>query len=245
MVCDRCGQRFTGTLATGRSSTYAYYTYGNRQRYGTASCSADRLPAEALERAVLDQLLALHANPEDLLEAARRASGSKSSNRRRHQDELATIDCELQKAKQTAERYLDAFEAGDLSPDVCGQRLQAIQGRMTALERRKNEVSELLEVTSVNLPTQAELQTMLEAIRSVLTDGPRPFAKQVLQRLIHEVRAEGRHTIHPVFKIPVPDQEREAVRAPSALVDPGLLLCQAAAPMSFAAAGSASARRAR
>ena len=68
MVCDGCGQRFTGTLATGRSSTYAYYTCGNRQRYGTASCSADRLPADALERALFYQPPALYVNPEDLLE---------------------------------------------------------------------------------------------------------------------------------------------------------------------------------
>lgn len=37
---------YTGTAARGRNARYRYYTCFTRQRYGTARCDADRLPAE-------------------------------------------------------------------------------------------------------------------------------------------------------------------------------------------------------
>ena len=53
VVCGGCGCHFTGTRATGRNATYRYYTCGGRQRNGTKTCSADRLPAGALDDAVV------------------------------------------------------------------------------------------------------------------------------------------------------------------------------------------------
>jgi site-specific DNA recombinase len=42
-----------GTAANGRSKTYRYYTCFTRARYGKQECSAPRLNADDLDRAVL------------------------------------------------------------------------------------------------------------------------------------------------------------------------------------------------
>lgn len=74
VTCARCGHHFTGTVAHGRSSSYRYYTCFSRQRYGTKACDADRLPADALDAAVLDALLKTYGRT-DLFDRAVKAAG--------------------------------------------------------------------------------------------------------------------------------------------------------------------------
>lgn len=69
VVCGSCGSRFTGTRATGRNATYRYYTCSGRQRYGTKSCAADRLPAQALDDAVVNSLLSAYEDTDLLAKA--------------------------------------------------------------------------------------------------------------------------------------------------------------------------------
>ena len=56
VVCGRCKRHYTDTADRGRSARYRYYTCFTRQRYGTRRCDAERLPATALELAVLAAL---------------------------------------------------------------------------------------------------------------------------------------------------------------------------------------------
>jgi site-specific DNA recombinase len=58
IVCQRCQRGFVGTSAHG--NRYQCYTCFSRQRYGTTTCAADRLPAPELDQAVLDALLTLY-----------------------------------------------------------------------------------------------------------------------------------------------------------------------------------------
>lgn len=69
IVCGRCGKHFVGNAARGRSARYRYYTCHSRQRYGSAECPAERLPAEELDQAVLASLLAAYERT-DLFERA-------------------------------------------------------------------------------------------------------------------------------------------------------------------------------
>src|SRR4029077_18786190 len=55
ITCTRCGARFVGGAANGNKDRYRYYTCFTRHRYGTSECAADRLPAEELDRIMLDR----------------------------------------------------------------------------------------------------------------------------------------------------------------------------------------------
>jgi hypothetical protein len=69
IICDRCGKRYLGNIAHGRSQRFRYYTCFSRHRFGPATCPAERLLADKLEAAVLDALLATY-NRTDLLSLA-------------------------------------------------------------------------------------------------------------------------------------------------------------------------------
>src|SRR6266508_2429067 len=57
--CGRCRKAYVGTAAHGRKCRYRYYICSTRYRYGTRVCDGDRLPMEALESAVVEQMTAV------------------------------------------------------------------------------------------------------------------------------------------------------------------------------------------
>lgn len=68
--CGRCEHNYVGVSARGRSNRYRYYTCWNRNRRGRRACEAESVRADALERAVLDALVDLYAEPQALLDTA-------------------------------------------------------------------------------------------------------------------------------------------------------------------------------
>jgi hypothetical protein len=136
VVCSDCGRHFTGTRATGRSATYRYYTCSGRQRYGTAACDADRLPAEALDDAVVAALLAAYEDSELFTRAVEQAQEKALSDRSRHDGELRAIDAELTKVEGGIDRYLRAFETGAMPEAIFGERVKALATQATALRAR-------------------------------------------------------------------------------------------------------------
>jgi site-specific DNA recombinase len=57
--CAGCGKQYLGASANGNGGRYRYYVCFSRQRYGKKVCEADRLPADELEEAILEQLLSV------------------------------------------------------------------------------------------------------------------------------------------------------------------------------------------
>ena len=83
IVCAGCGKHYLGTAATGRRYRYRYYTCYSRNRYGTAVCTGVRLPADALEAAVLDSLVATYARKDLIDDAVRAAHAASTAGRDR------------------------------------------------------------------------------------------------------------------------------------------------------------------
>jgi site-specific DNA recombinase len=212
VVCTSCGQRFSGTRATGRSSTYRYYTCGSRQRYGRATCDAERLPADALDAAVVDQLLNLFDDGALFAKAVARANKRAGSKQRQHQHERATLEAELKKTKGALDRYLRAFESGTLPEAACGSRVKALSERAAALRRRREELDDESD-TVPRHPSPAELAEIGAQVRDAIADGSPAVVKELLQALVHEIRVESRHAIRPVFRVPQATLERDPVLA--------------------------------
>jgi site-specific DNA recombinase len=112
VVCGNCGSHFTGTRATGRNATYRYYTCGGRQRYGTKSCATDRLPAEALDEAVVHSLLRAYEDTDLFAKAISEAQQRAELDESPQDAERAALQAELDKVERGIDRYLQAFESG-------------------------------------------------------------------------------------------------------------------------------------
>ena len=217
VVWGACGSHFSGTAATGRSATYRYYTCGARQRYGRKTCSADRLPAEALDEAVLGSLLAAYDRVELFADALEEAQKRARLGQDRHQGELGAIEAELAKVDAGIERYLRAFETGAMPETLCGERVKALGAQAAALRARREQLADEMEEADLRPPTPEELSALRERVAEAVAKGSRGQVKALLQALIHEIRVDSRHAIHPTFRVPLggDHHQDDAVRAPS------------------------------
>jgi len=217
VVCGGCGSRFTGTAATGRNATYRYYTCGGRQRYGTRTCSADRLPAGALDDAVVHSLLAAYDRVALFTDAVAEAQQRAALGHDRHQGELHALDAELAKVEAGIDRYLRAFETGAMPEALCGERVKALGAQATALRARREQLADEMEDADLTAPTPEELSVLRERVAEAVAQGSSGPVKALLQALIHEIRVDSRGVIHPTFRVPLGGDHQldGAVRAPS------------------------------
>src|ERR1019366_9748292 len=217
VVCGGCGRHFTGTRATGRNSTYRYYTCGGRQRYGTKTCAAERLPADALDDAVVRSLLATYEDTDLFAKAVSEAQERALLGHRRHEGELHALDAELSKVDAGIDRYLRAFETGTMPESICGERVKELGLRATALRASRQDLADEMDQADLTAPTKEELSELRERVAEAVAEGSTAPIKVLLQALIHEIRVDSKEAIHPIFRVPVGVglSADDAVRAPS------------------------------
>ncbi|MHB1510390.1 MAG: recombinase family protein [Acidimicrobiales bacterium] len=221
VVCGGCGSHFTGTAATGRNATYRYYTCGKRQRYGTKTCAADRLPAQALDDAVVHSLLAAYDHVELFSDAVEKAQRRAQLGHDRHAGELRALKAELAKVEAGIDRYLRAFETGTMPEALCGERVTALGLQATVLRARSEQLTGEMDDADLAAPTPEELSVLRERVAEAVAEGSPGPVKTLLHALIHEIRVDSRDAIHPTFRVPLGgDHHRDdAVRAPSRSVE--------------------------
>jgi len=201
--CTRCGQRYIGNAAHGKTGKrYRYYTCYSRQRYGTSTCSADRLPADQLERAVLNALLATYRRADLFERAIAQAHRRTTSHHHRNAMELVTTQAKLRQTAQAMDRYLAAFEQGTMPTDLCGPRLEKLRAGRAQLQAREQRLRDLLATNTTPGPDPAALAALRRRIRDVFTRGDGPTRKALLKTLIAEIKVEDRGHIRPFFYVP-------------------------------------------
>ena len=203
ITCTRCGKGYIGTAAHGNKYRYRYYTCFSRQRYGTATCAAERLPADQLESEVRGALLRT-VRRHDLLEVALAAGLARSgAQRRQHQDELGVVDAELTKSEEAIERYFLAFEAGTLSETTCGQRVQTLAAKIATLQARRSELVALLDAEQELTVTEAHLEQLRRHVTDTIEHGDPGAQKGLLQALVARIEVESRAAVRPYFRVPL------------------------------------------
>jgi site-specific DNA recombinase len=217
VTCAKCGRHYTGTAAHGRSAVYRYYTCFSRQRYGVKKCDADRLPADALDAAVLGALLATYGRHDLFDQAVQAAAAHANDNRDLRADELAAVDAKIGKTEESIERYLRAFEEGTMPEAQCGQRVRDLGQQLTELRARRDDLAEALDTEAVLPPSEAVLNELRARIQEAIDGGTDAERKVLLQSLVHNVSVTSRDHIEPFFRVPQ-GSDALAVRAVSGLV---------------------------
>lgn len=214
-------------MAHGRSGPYRYYTCFSRNRYGRHGCQSDRLPADALERAVLESLQATYADTDliasALKEARRRAEAALPGIR----TELRSVDARIAKTEQALGRYYQAFESGALTSRRFATRTELLEQQLGELRREREEFQERLERESLAQPGADLLTNLRTAIADALQAGTASQRKAILQELVSEILVESRESILPTYRLPP-----APVRVMSGMVDQARLLPRTTWPKS-------------
>jgi len=212
--CGRCWKAYVGTAAHGRRNRYRYYICSTRYRYGTGVCDGDRLPMEALEDAVVEQMAEVFGDTALVGEAlavskAEEAGASEESARR-----LASIQQQLAGARRSLDRYFGAFEQGIMSAADCQQRVDRLRDRIEALETEQRVIAGGgLESLSA-APTADDVAEWARDLRLQFESATPQQKKALIRLLVREIRVMSRKEIRPTYKIPA------LVRAPEGQVVP-------------------------
>ncbi|WP_369597260.1 zinc ribbon domain-containing protein [Micromonospora sp. NBS 11-29] len=130
LTCPHCGQRYIGTSANGRT------------RYGKhATCPAPRLPADDLDRLVLQALYDFYTTAEPVLTAMiERAQTQRDTAGDDQRAELTALAHQITTTEAAIARYHTAFENGTMDDTTAGPRIRELRQRLAQLHTRHAEL---------------------------------------------------------------------------------------------------------
>ena len=135
----------------------------------------------------------------------------------RSERESAAAD--LVQVRKKIERYLAAFEAGDLAADDVGARLRDLRSQEANLDAEVRRLDSLLEAEPIT-PTALELEPLRVEIEQVLCDGDPKQLKRLYQAMIFKIEVHPDGIVEPHMRAPHSDDLlAAAVRPPTTLVE--------------------------
>ncbi len=214
LICTMCGKRYVGAAAHGRNGRYEYYVCFSRQRYGSAGCSADRLPARELEEAIIDLIGATYSDVSLVDRAFEAAVDRTHKVNGKLQEESHRIDAELKKTEAAIDRYLAAFEDGSMSSAQCGPRLEQLSGRLAQLQARREELVDL-HGQQPDCPDYEQIAALRGQLDLALRRGEVPTIKAALRELVASIDVDNGRRVRPRFRVPGAVRTHSRLAAPT------------------------------
>lgn len=163
--CSACGSMMTPAWGTnGSGKPYHYYQCTKRQHEGKEGCSARSVPAEALEKLILERLKELSTDENEVKKIVDEANSKQSDLLRK----LARDQRQLNRQHQVVMNKLDSLVAA--VEDGGPKAFKRISERMAQLEKERSEIEERLssikiEACRVKVETLSA-ETMAETFKS-------------------------------------------------------------------------------
>lgn len=99
----------------------------------TKGCDGDCISREKLEDAVIEQLAGIYRDGHLIRQAIEQAAEGEQGERAALEDRRASVTAEIKRAERAIDRYLDAFENGDLDAKRFQSRMDALQAKLDGL----------------------------------------------------------------------------------------------------------------
>ncbi len=197
--CARCGSPYVGSAGIGRGGRYRYYACHGRIKFGKQHCDNQRIRADHLEMAVINQLLTLLADTELLERAWERAEKAASGGTVARRKEIGRIDNELAQTARAQKKYLDAFEAETLEPRLLQARLDELSLQERALQERRAQLD-----ARVHTPRPFPADVVSFVRSTLLAPGVDLNArtKGLLALVIKQVNIIGAQSAHCTYRLP-------------------------------------------
>ena len=185
-----------------------------RHRYGTKACAAERIRADDLENAVIDELMKTFMRRNRLEVVIRNAIGRMEASRPRLADEVAAAAVTIRQLEESLERYFRAFEVATMSEVACAPRIQQLTEELRSLRTRHADLMAIRD--DAPIATAPDLVGLRSRMKDTLSENEPLRRKALLQELVSHVTVHPR-CAKPVFRVPF-----GVVRPLYGLVGPGL-----------------------
>ena len=177
--CGRCGSFMTTKYCTGSRGLRYYYQCTKNSHHGKKECDMRYVPAEELERLVIEKLREISMDREVLDEIVSKANSEAFSDIDEFEKERALIEKQMKPVVRQLENYLKAIGEGFGVNKSTLSRMQELEERKGQLQGRLDAVTQQIE----SLKRQRlNAQTMQESLArfSQIIDVATPEEKKSL-----------------------------------------------------------------
>jgi site-specific DNA recombinase len=200
--CGHCNKRYVGAAAIGNRYRYRYYICHSHQRYGADACPSERLPADDLDRALLEALLTTLQRTDLIERAAANLAAQLDGHRDRYHAQLASVEEELRRTERAIDRYMHAFEEGHLDLERFGPRVEELALTSKKLQKSKESLLTALDEDDIAAPAASALASLQQNVREAIEVEALQAKKALISAHVQEVEIRSRSEIYPTFRVP-------------------------------------------
>ena len=182
--CGLCGGPMA--LETAKGGRFAYYNCAGHLRRGKSACPGQRVPADRLERAVIDHMANRLFTRERTREILKGVFRELREARTRNEGRRNSLVRQLEVIKSKLTKLYEAIESGATDVKALGERI-------TELKERRSRLQEELELLKapvavpLHLFQDAQLDELSANLRCMLLDAEREAAKRYLRLFIETI----------------------------------------------------------
>jgi len=185
--CVPCDTPMSHSITTKKTRRYRYYVCARAQKEGWASCPTKSLPAQEVERFVVERIKMIGQDPGLIADTIAQAKEQHAAELRRLEEDGKATEKDLRAFNEELQRVIEAPGRNGATAD----RLADLQDRIREDERRLGEIREKAIAASREVVDEEDLTTALSHFTPVWDAlFPREQAR-ILQLLVERVGYDG------------------------------------------------------
>ncbi len=196
--CACCGGAMTPASTRKGGSTYRYYRCCTRDKHGRQACTARPLPAEAIERFVVERIRGATADGSLAVDVAKKLHERAANQREALETERARLPKKIAARAAECRKLVDALaQANDTAQRMLEERLDELSAHLGRLEARLAEVEWALAAaceTESEIDWVADTLARFDVAWDALTDNNRRRLVRCLVERVEVDEPSGRVT---------------------------------------------------
>jgi len=190
--CTACDAPMTADTPQSHGRRYRYYRCLNAQKKGHASCPTKSIPADRIEKLIVDEIRRIVASSELQDETFRQAMGQVKAQRRGLKTEKKRLARDLAPLRSDVERLVKTLASTDgPAADAVRAELAKAQERIGVMEARDVEVQAEIAARDAQVVDREDLDKTLEAFDPLWDVLLTPEKERILQLLIDRIEYNG------------------------------------------------------
>ena len=206
--CARCKSHMFGGGGYKKGVHVPYYVCS--KRFNDHDCEQEYVRAELLEAAVTEDIKAMFRDEQFMARVWAEANQRLCAEKPSLEKEIGRVEAQVAKTQAAMDRYFEAFEAGNLKPELCSEKVLDLRARLEELEAEKRDLEARRKRLDLPEVDRELLLAAVDEFDKVMAEGTNPQKKDLLRRLVKKVLVHDRRTVEVWYELP----NQASVRTP-------------------------------
>ena len=199
--CRSCRSRMFGGGGK-KNGTYIPY-YVCSKRLGRQECDQDYIRADRIESTIINDIKTIFRDEALIEQIWEKVNKKLAAERPTVDTQIARIETQRKDVQTRLDRYFEAFETGQMSPDLCNEKVEALTIRLRQLDGEKTALDGRQELPVMD---RSKLADLIDKFEDVLASGTKPQKKHLVGLLVQKVQVHNRDKIEVWYRVPEPQR---------------------------------------